>query len=295
LILHNKIYQITIILTILLILLGFSLNSSFTDLTALFFILTAGIIHGANDIRLLQKKYQNTQFNFFIMLLILYVFVVVAGAILFFYVPSAALIFFILFSSFHFGQQHWSSYLNRKNKESFLKQLGYTVYGLLVFGLLFSLQSLDVSFVIENITGKVIPEYIYYYSAVFLILSHFILSIFLPVSFKVFVKELIVLLLLAVLFGTTSLLFSFGVYFVFWHSIPSIREQLIYLDGEVSLRTVKGYVRSSLVYWLFSLIGLFLFYYYLDLDSEYFVPLFFTFLAAITFPHTVVIGMLKTE
>jgi len=111
----------------------------------------------------------------------------------------------------------------------------------------------------------------------------------------VYLKEILALALLTVLFATTSLLFSFAVYFVFWHSIPSIQDQLMYLDGEINLKTIKGYIRSSLVYWLLSLIGLTAAYFFFDVNASYFIPLFFTFLAAITFPHTVVIGMLDFD
>jgi hypothetical protein len=34
-------------------------------------------------------------------------------------------------------------------------------------------------------------------------------------------------------------------------------------------------------------------YQYVDFEADYFMPLFFSFLAAITFPHTVVIGLMK--
>ena len=294
-ILIRKLDRFNIFLTVFLIALGSFISTILADYLALTLIFTAGLIHGANDIRLLQKKYQNTRIKFFILLLCLYILVVILGAVLFFYIPSGALIFFILFSGFHFGQQHWSSYPNMNNKDSLFKQLGFTVYGLLIFSLLFSLQISEVNSVIKDITGFEFRKEFYYYSTLLLTLSFCILSFFLPISLKIFFKEVLSLLLLSALFWSTSLLFSFAVYFVFWHSIPSIQDQLMYLDGEVTLKTVLGYIKSSLVYWVLSLIGLFLFYFYMDIQSEYFIPLFFTFLAAITFPHTVVIGMLKSE
>ena len=294
-ILIRKLDRFNIFLTVFLIALGSFISTILADYLALTLIFTAGLIHGANDIRLLQKKYQNTRIKFFILLLYLYILVVILGAVLFFYIPSGALIFFILFSGFHFGQQHWSSYPNMNNKDSLFKQLGFTVYGLLIFSLLFSLQISEVNSVIKDITGFEFRKEFYYYSTLLLTLSFCILSFFLPISLKIFFKEVLSLLLLSALFWLTSLLFSFAVYFVFWHSIPSIQDQLMYLDGEVTLKTVLGYIKSSLVYWVLSLIGLFLFYFYMDIQSEYFIPLFFSFLAAITFPHTVVIGMLKSE
>ena len=294
-ILRAKYYQFTILLTMLLIVVGLLLNKATADAFGLFLIFSAGLIHGANDIRLLQKKYKNTQFRFFLLLILVYIGVVFLGAILFFHLPNFGLFFFILFSGFHFGQQHWDSFLKQKPSSPLLKQLGYTFYGLLVFGLLFSSQVLEVDGLIEKLSGTHFAVDTYYIATLVLAVVFSILAFFLSVSGMVYLKEILALALLAVLFATTSLLFSFAVYFVFWHSIPSIQDQLMYLDGEINRKTIKGYIRSSLVYWLLSLMGLTAAYFFFDVNASYFIPLFFTFLAAITFPHTVVIGMLDFD
>ena len=294
-ILRAKYYQFTILLTISFIVVGLLLNKVSADAFGLFLIFSAGLIHGANDIRLLQKKYKNTQFRFFLLLILVYIGVVFLGAILFFHLPNFGLFFFILFSGFHFGQQHWDSFLKQKPSSPLLKQLGYTFYGLLVFGLLFSSQVLEVDGLIEQLSGTHFAVDTYYIATLVLAVVFSILAFFLPVSGMVYLKEVLALALLAVLFATTSLLFSFAVYFVFWHSIPSIQDQLMYLDGEINRKTIKGYISSSLVYWLLSLMGLTAAYFFFDVNASYFIPLFFTFLAAITFPHTVVIGMLDFD
>ena len=294
-ILRAKYYQFTIFLTISFIVVGLLLNKVLADAFGLFLIFSAGLIHGANDIRLLQKKYKNSQFRFFLLLILVYIGVVFLGAILFFHLPNFGLFFFILFSGFHFGQQHWDSFLKQKPSSPLLKQLGYTFYGLLVFGLLFSSQVLEVDGLIEQLSGTHFAVDTYYIATLVLAVVFSILAFFLSVSGMVYLKEILALALLAILFATTSLLFSFAVYFVFWHSIPSIQDQLMYLDGEINRKTIKGYIRSSLVYWLLSLMGLTAAYFFFDVNASYFIPLFFTFLAAITFPHTVVIGMLDFD
>ena len=294
-ILRAKYYQFTVLLTISFIVVGLLFNKVLVDAFGLFLIFSAGLIHGANDIRLLQKKYKNTQFRFFILLILSYIGVVLLGAILFFHLPNFGLFFFILFSGFHFGQQHWDSFLKQKSSSPLLKKLGYTFYGLLVFGLLFSSQVLEVDGLIEQLSGARFAVDTYYITTLVLAVVFSIFAFFLSVSGMVYLKEVLALALLAVLFATTSLLFSFAVYFVFWHSIPSIQDQLMYLDGKINRKTIKGYIRSSLVYWLLSLIGLTAAYFFFDVNATYFIPLFFTFLAAITFPHTVVIGMLEFD
>lgn len=291
-ILKVKYYQITILVTIVLILLGYLVNTSFQDLLGLVLIFSAGLIHGANDIQLLQKKYSNTDFIF---LIALYLAVVLFGGFLFFYSPKFGLFFFILFSGFHFGEQHWSSFLNQKVAPVFLKKIAYVFYGLLIFALLFIFQVEEVKTLIKQISELSFTVNFFYWAASILGIGFSGLAFFLPIDLKLFAKEILALILLCILFANTSLLLSFSAYFVFWHSIPSIKDQILYLNDEISLAALKKYLKSSFLYWIMSLLGLFVFYFYFNVDSDYFIPLFFTFLAAITFPHTFVIGMIDYE
>lgn len=291
-ILKVKYYQISIWVTIVLILLGHLVNTSFQDLLGLVLIFSAGLIHGANDIQLLQKKYSNTDFIF---LIALYLAVVLFGGFLFFYSPKFGLFFFILFSGFHFGEQHWSSFLNQKVAPVFLNKIAYVFYGLLIFALLFIFQVEEVKTLIKQISELSFTVNFFYWAASILGIGFSGLAFFLPIDLKLFAKEILALVLLCILFANTSLLLSFSAYFVFWHSIPSIQDQILYLNDEISLAALKKYLKSSFLYWIMSLLGLFVFYFYFNVDSDYFIPLFFTFLAAITFPHTLVIGMIDYE
>lgn len=294
-ILKTKYYQITISITIMLVLLGHLVNTSVQDFFSLFLIFSAGLIHGANDIQLIQKKYRNTNFNFFLLLIALYVAVVLFGSFLFFYFPKFGLLFFILFSGFHFGEQHWSSFLNQQKTSMFLNKIGFTFYGLLIFSLLFIMHIEEVKILIQQISGLTFTVNFFYGSALILLIGFSVSAFFLPINLRLFVKEILALAFLCILFANTSLLLSFSAYFVFWHSIPSIHDQILYLNDEMSTTSLKNYFKSSFLYWIMSLLGLFVFYFYFDIDSDYFIPLFFTFLAAITFPHTIVIGMLNFE
>ena len=79
-------------------------------------------------------------------------------------------------------------------------------------------------------------------------------------------------------------------------SQPKLNERaqgwLNFLYQKDNTRKMK-YLLSSLPYWIMSILGLFGFYFYFHTKSETFLPLFFSFLAAITFPHTIVMGWLK--
>jgi hypothetical protein len=73
-----------------------------------------------------------------------------------------------------------------------------------------------------------------------------------------------------------------------WHSIPSIIDQIKFLNGSFSSTYFVAYCRAAGVYWLISIVGIALIY-FIFREEQLFNALFFSFLAAITFPHAVVI------
>jgi hypothetical protein len=87
--------------------------------------------------------------------------------------------------------------------------------------------------------------------------------------------------------------FSLAFYIVVRHSIPSLKEQKNYLYGDLKKTSIKKYLKASLLYWIVSLVFLGLIFNYIDFNADYFLPMFFSFLSAITFPHTIVIGMMN--
>ena len=284
-------YRLHFFSTLIFLALNIFLNTENQSIVSFILIFTFGLIHGANDIQLIQKKTLNYSVNFFINSILLYVFIVILGILIFFYVPDFGLIFFVLFSSFHFGEQHLGSYqIDFKN--IFVKIILYTSYGSIILGLLFSLQWLDTHVIIYEISELFISKKateLYFYVAFTIF---FVISLYYKNLRKFLWIETILIIFLGFFFSRASLLLSFSVYFVFWHSIPSILDQLNFLYQKDNTRKMK-YFLSSLPYWIMSILGLFGFYFYFHTKPETFLPLFFSFLAAITFPHTIVMGWLK--
>ena len=104
--------------------------------------------------------------------------------------------------------------------------------------------------------------------------------------------EFMIIVFLLIIFYQGSLLFGFGFYFIIWHSLPSLKSQIKFLyDGEVINPYIK-YLKSGFIYWVFAIIGLVAFYFLGVLPKEQYVSVFFSFLAAITFPHVVVMGLM---
>ena len=190
----------------------------------------------------------------------------------------------------------------------------YLIYGALVFFLIFSTQHLEVAEVMGKISGKddflhfinlpksfneFINSYLafeFFVGVTFALSVLFILNlIYSRLISKYLFRELILLVLLFILFYLSTLLFAFAFYFVVWHSIPSLKDQLNYLHGEINLNSINKYLKHSLLYWFLSIFSLFMIYKYVDFESTYFMSLFFSFLAAISFPHVIVVGMMKSQ
>jgi len=126
----------------------------------LFFIFTLGILHGSNDLSIVSKIKQVTTLKRLGLFLSGYILVVLVAALVFYVAPKIAMLFFILFSGYHFGEQHF----HKSIKESSLTSaILYMSYGLVVLFLILALNLAEVSNIIKDIIGNTIDSSIYYY------------------------------------------------------------------------------------------------------------------------------------
>ena len=274
--------------------IGLWVNSFFSNEFQLFvgfiLILSFGILHGANDLALIKNVNSNNKVKNIYKILLYYVIIVLMGANLFYIIPWLALTLFIIISGYHFGEQQWNKLLKTDMKT--LRLLFELVYGLLILFLIFTFHAEEVQNIILAITGIKVPI------SYFLLILKILLSLFTFLSiffyFKIerfknyFFKELFYLFVFSIIFKVSTLIWGFALYFIFWHSIPSMMDQITFLFGNVSLNNFKLYFRSAFFYWIVSLIGIALLYFIFK-DQKIFNALFFSFLASITFPHVVVI------
>lgn len=268
-------------------------SHSVEEVLAFFLIFSFGILHGANDLEILRRRRSGAKFrNAHTRLLVSYIVLVLGSALLFSQFPLAALLFFIVFSGYHFGEQHW---VKRMGRHTWLQKLLYTFYGLTILLLLFSAHKEQVAGIIFDITGVSIPpDWFSYGCAGFLGL--FLMSCFFNFYWSQLIRyllqEVFLLMVFFVVFNTASLIWAFAIYFVVWHSIPSLADQIRMLYGSVNWQNGSKYMRSSAIYWVGALVTLALAFLYFRDSSYGFMPLFFSFLAAITFPHVLVISRL---
>lgn len=284
-------YRYRILITLFFIIFSPFLSENIQNNIALILIFTIGIIHGSNDLKLIQKKTKNFSKKFFFKVLFFYMLIVLIGALIFFIYPLYGLIAFIIFSAFHFGEQHLKTF-EVKSGNKFLIFLFYISYGLIILNLLFYLKFDNVSEIIKLISNFNLKKHQILYTLISSFLSFNLSILLLKRNFKI-LYEFFLIVLLGFLFNTSSLILGFSIYFVFWHSFPSVKDQIIYIYGSFEYYNLIKYIKSSVVYWFISLFTIFIAYNFLNFNQDYFLPLFFSFLAAITFPHTIVIGSLK--
>lgn len=265
------------------------LTQSQQQTIALFLILSLGVLHGAHDI-FISKKMLKEKFQYF-RTLGYYLLSVVSFAILYTLSPPVLIIIFIIFSAYHFGEQHW---LEKLEKPSILELFFAFCYGLVILGLLLRINFLETEQILSEMSSFVLSKNLLNLALGFSSIALIISSYFLRNS-KVQIKkrlgrELAILAVLTIIFINSSLVWGFAVYFVIWHSIPSILSQLKYMEEEVSWKSFFQYLRDSLLYWLVALTGLFVLFYLVKDEKQLLLSVFLPFIAALTFPHALIIS-----
>ena len=290
-----KIINLKLLVTVFLFWLTIQLNFVYEDVLAYLIIVTIGIVHGSNDLSIISHLNKNknklNSSNF----LFLYVTIVLAVTYSFMTIPSLALFTFLMFSFYHFGEQHLGGLLLNNTLKS---KLFFSTYGALIFALIFYCNTPDTINIIKELTGISIPEYYFLY---FLVASLFstLLSYLINLKntnfkFNIF-YELFIIVLFSFLFSISTLLWSFAIYFIIWHSIPSIIDQIKVLHRTLTKQHVIHYLKSSFLYWFISIVGLVVLYYYSTYLEIAFNTLFFAFLAAITIPHVIIMYVLNKK
>ncbi len=277
--------------TFFLIWLSVQFGEIVEDSIAYILVVSVGILHGANDLLILSKLEDGK--NSFIRNLLIYLGIITVCALIYFLNPFVAIVLFVFLSGYHFGEEHFGDKLHQAPIFNFVF---FTAYGLLLFSLLFYLSQDDVAVIMNQLAKKTFSETqilaILFPSAivVFSLAGYLMLT---KKETKVnFGRELFYLLVLLVVFNTSSLVLSFAIYFIFWHSIPSIIHQTKFISGDIDNNALLYYVKKATVFWGISVVGLVVLYFLFpkatDLASVVFAILF-----AVTAPHTWVMHQMK--
>ncbi len=262
------------------------------DFLAYVMIISLGILHGANDLLILSikdKKDKN-----FIKNLIIYVSIIILCLIIYMFSSFIAILLFVLLSSYHFGEEHLSKKIN---VNVLFNSLYFLAYGVFIFSLIFYQSTADVDIIMKELTSltftKAQIEISLLLSAIFLFAGSLYLILTKRNKSKIFIEEIFYLVLLFLVFKTSSLILGFAIYFIFWHSIPSIIHQVEFISGNLNKKSIFFYVKKALIYWSISIVGL-LILYQLVPQIELFATVVFVILFAVTAPHAWVMHKMKS-
>ncbi len=291
----KKNYRFSIVFSFLGLWITTLFPEDFELFLGFFLIFTFGMIHGSNDM-LIVNKLTNLKKTSFIKTLAIYLLVVSTAVLIFYWLPGVALILFVCFSAYHFGEQHWEESLESIMNTS--KRLYFFAYGLFVLFMVFYFNEASVKMIVNEISGMTLNQL--YTEHVLITLGVFMLS-FLAVMLRqkeiklnTVITELFTLLVLVIIFKSSSLIWGFTIYFIIWHSIPSLLEQIRFAYGSLDRKNIINYTKAALPYWLVSLVGMTLLYFVFK-DEKHFYSLFFAFIAAVTFPHSIVMLKMFTK
>jgi Brp/Blh family beta-carotene 15,15'-monooxygenase len=292
----NNYYKTAIILSFFGLWLTSFISIENQIFTGFSLILTFGILHGGNDIIIAKNILLQKRDYSFLQILIFYILIIIVSALLFYFIPFLILFLFILVSGYHFGEQQLRFLDKEKNK--IIIEVVQLLHGLIILFFLFEFHSKQVRDIIFDITSVNITPYSITYSLYSILivfsLGYFYLLVKNKNLIKILFKELFFLLVFVIIFKVSSLIWGFTIYFILWHSLPSIFDQITFLFGDYSKINFIKYIKAAALYWIVSLIGLGAFYYFLN-DIKHFNALFFVFLAAITFPHVLVIILMQNK
>tara|TARA_B100001057_G_scaffold356342_1_gene358360 strand:- start:10359 stop:11240 length:882 start_codon:yes stop_codon:yes gene_type:complete len=279
--LRTLIFIITICLSILL-------PVNYQDILGFLLILSIGVIHGANDLLIIKKYTKKDTLKSQILYFLYYLGIVFIGFVFFYLFPAIALLSFVLVSIYHFGEQHWEANLSNTGLAKSKKIYPISLHGLIFFIIIFMNNINVVNDVLFSFNTISLDYHllrtllIILFSIYMILLSSFRLRTYLIEEFMFFV-------LLFILTINASLIFGFSIYFIFFHSILSIKDQVRFIYDDNKSEYVKKYLINALPYFFLALLFLLGFYLIIDIESIDILPIIFTFLAAITFPHVIVI------
>ena len=262
------------------------------DSVAFLLIVSLGILHGANDLLILSKGKKNK--HTYIKHLFVYLLIMLFCVLTYFFSSFLAISLFILLSSYHFGEEHLGEKIAVNSIFNFFY---YMSYGVFIFSMLFYESTANVDEIMRELTNTTFTKLQIKFS---LMLSSFILlvmSLYLVlkkiVDVKKLLKEIFYLGLLFLVFKTSTLILSFAVYFILWHSIPSIINQVEFVYGDLTKKSLLSYVKKAIIYWVISIIGMFVIYQLIP-HMSLFSTIIFVVLFAVTAPHTWVMYRMKS-
>lgn len=238
---HGSKYPVVVITAIFILLGSFASGvlSTLEPFLVLGMMLLLGLPHGATDhglfLALKNKRFNTSKAGFYLA----YFALIATYGLVWFFFPVVAFGIFLLLSFYHFGQSNWVSI---KQSSNVVARLHYVLWGagiLLTPILLHAGEAIDI---VKAMTGtRVIStpdqQSVYgFIAAMALANAACMIALWWQqrINSRQLLLEVFVYALLLTLFFTNSLLLGFSVYFVFWHSLDSAKDQLRFFEIRLS-------------------------------------------------------------
>ncbi len=264
-------------------------------------IVLGGIPHGATDYlifrgltRRLPGTRTMTQFYRNYLLLM------AAYTLLWLVSPIFALLLFLILSMFHFGQSNWNYLSNISPTASVFLNMIWGAFVLLIPIILHFDEAVPI---LTQILGRRPPELPTLVQIV-VCLGILLLNIGMigylykkrNIQLQQFKNEFFQIILLAALFYFLPLLIGFAAYFVFWHSLSSMLDQIHFFRQQDRQYDWRRYIRNALPFSLIAIGGLLLLIWgQARLGLNIGLGVLFMFISVITLPHMILIDRLYKE
>jgi len=289
------------LLAVLVSLLVPGLLSSVQLGVALGMIVLIGIPHGATDYLIFQQlsrplwgSREMTRFY------VNYVLLMAGFALLWWLLPVAALLLFLGISVYHFGQSNWN-YIAFKSK--FEATGTHLLWGSFVLFVPILWHYETAAPIISNIISVPAPylskPWREAVSIVLLVLNlwlciyYFIQS---RITRKEFMDEVVNLFALALLLINLPLMLGFAIYFVCWHSLSSMMDQIRFFRRQIRSYSIGQYIKNALPLSLAAIASLATFaLVQIKLDIPLNIGIVFVFIPVVTLPHMILIDQLYHE
>jgi len=268
---------------------------------AISLIVLIGIPHGATDyiiFQYLSKPFWGTDSLFYFYRN--YILIMGAYALLWWLVPTFSLLVFILLSIYHFGQSNWNFLEKTPNV---LKHLLFIIWGSFVLLTPILAHYEQAQPIIAQILGfdPIAVDEGWRYAIIAILFAHSVLfCLYLRLEGQIKKRELqdeiLNLFLLLTVYLFTPLLLGFAIYFVLWHSLGSVMDQITFFKTRIKNYNWKKYVFHAFpltILALGGLSGLVLLQQNMGVAAN--LGVMFIFISVVTLPHMLLIDKLYEE
>ena len=301
---YPLLYRTIQIIAVIIALMGFlfpDLLFQWELILAVLFISLIGIPHGATDhliFRNLAKPFLGARkmvyfYIYYLMLIGLY-------ALLWWKLPIISFFLFLILSAYHFGQSNWN-FVPFNSK--ILGSIYYFLWGayVIVSPVVFNYDNTQP--IIQDIVRQSPPDIalgwrwgmvIGLFAANLLLAFGLVLSKRLGV--RAFLEEVLNLVILGAVFYMTPVLLGFAVYFVLWHSLSSVMDQVKFFQERKAVYSIGKYVKDTLPFTLLALVGMAaMFWMQFEFMGTIEIGLLFVFISIVTLPHMILIDQLYND